>query len=211
LLIVDFRETAQSAISNQQSAISNQQSAISNQQSSLPPMTLRPALFIDRDGTLMEEVDHCCDPAHVRVYPGAAEELARARALGWAIIVITNQSGIGRGYFTVEQFQSVQEELCRQLGVPIEGTYMSPDLPNSGSLRRKPAPGMILEAAEDHDLDLGRSFMIGDKKIDIECGENAGVRTILVETGYGRDLSDCHPHFRTPTVTEAIQIALSHA
>jgi D-glycero-D-manno-heptose 1,7-bisphosphate phosphatase len=172
---------------------------------------LRPALFIDRDGTLMEEVDHCCDPTHVRVYPGAAEELARSRFLGWANIIITNQSGIGRGYFTIEQFLSVQEEVYRQVGHTIDGTYMAPDLPDSGSLRRKPAPGMILEAATEHGIDLERSFMIGDKKIDIQCGANAGVKTILVETGYGRDFSDCHPDFRVPTVTDAIRIALSHA
>ena len=170
---------------------------------------LKPALFIDRDGTLMEEVDHCCDPAHVRVYPGAPEELARARNLGWVNIIITNQSGIGRGYFTLDQFHSVQEEVYRQLGGAIDGAYMAPDLPGTDSPRRKPAPGMILEAAAEHGIDLSRSFMIGDKQIDIECGLDAGVRTILVETGYGRDFSDCHPHFRVPTVTEAIQIALA--
>ena len=170
--------------------------------------TLRPALFIDRDGTLIKEVDHCSDPTHVCVYPGAPEELARSRSLGWANIIITNQSGIGRGYFTVDQFHSVQEEVYRQLGGTIDAAYMSPDLPGSESLRRKPAPGMILEAAAEHGIDLSRSFMIGDKQIDIECGINAGVRTILVETGYGRDLSNCHPHFRAPTVTEAIRIAL---
>ena len=159
----------------------------------------------------MEEVDHCSDPAHVRIYPGAPRELARARSLGWINIIITNQSGIGRGYFSVEQFQSVQEEVCRQLGGTIDGAYMSPDLPGSESLRRKPAPGMILEAAAEHGIDLSRSFMIGDKQIDIQCGINAGVRTILVETGYGRDLSNCHPHFRAPTVTEAIQIALANS
>ena len=170
---------------------------------------LKPALFIDRDGTLMEEVDHCCDPAHVRVYPGAPEELARARSLGWVNIIITNQSGIGRGYFTIDEFHSVQEEVYRQLGGVIDGAYMSPDLPGTDSLRRKPAPGMILEAAAEHGIDLSRSFMIGDKQIDIECGANAGVRTILVETGYGRDFSECHPHFRVPTVTEAIRLALA--
>lgn len=170
---------------------------------------LRPALFLDRDGTLMEEVDHCCNPADVRVYAGVSEELARARSLGWILIVITNQSGIGRGYFTVDQFQSVQEELFRQIGVPIDGTYMCPDLPGTDSTRRKPAPGMLLEAAQEHAIDLTRSFMIGDKKIDIECGFNAGTRTILVETGYGRNTGDCKPDFRTPTVTEAIRIALS--
>jgi D-glycero-D-manno-heptose 1,7-bisphosphate phosphatase len=170
---------------------------------------LRPALFIDRDGTLMEEVDHCCDPALVRAYEGAAEELLRARSLGWANIIITNQSGIGRGYFTVEQFQSVQEELIRQLGDVIDDSYMAPDHPDNPTPRRKPAPGMILEAAAEHGLDLGRSWMIGDKAIDIECGRNAGVRTILVNTGYGKNTGACNPDHRTPTVTEAIRIALT--
>jgi len=172
------------------------------------PSQLKPALFLDRDGTLMEEVDHCHNPAHVRAYPGAAEELARARALGWFNIIITNQSGIGRGYFTENDFLAVQKELIRQLGQVIDATYMAPDLPENPSSRRKPAPGMILEAAMEHGIDLKRSFMIGDKKLDIECGKNAGVRTILVETGYGRNLSDCSPDFKTKTVTEAIRIAL---
>ena len=170
---------------------------------------LRPALFIDRDGTLMEEVDHCCDPALVRAYEGASEELLRARSLGWANIIITNQSGIGRGYFTVEQFQSVQEELIRQLGDVIDGSYMAPDHPDNPTPRRKPAPGMILEAAAEHGLDLSRSWMIGDKAIDIECGRNAGVRTILVDTGYGKNTGACNPDHRAPTVTEAIRIALT--
>lgn len=170
---------------------------------------LRPALFVDRDGTLMVEVDHCHDPKDVRAYPGAAEELARARSLGWAVIIITNQSGIGRGYFTVQQFESVQAELFRQLNGNIDASYMAPDLPGMGSTRRKPAPGMILEAAEDHGIDLKRSFMIGDRNFDIECGRNAGVRTILVETGYGKEHLGCGADFIAPTVTEAIRLVLN--
>jgi D-glycero-D-manno-heptose 1,7-bisphosphate phosphatase len=176
-----------------------------------PRSKLKPALFIDRDGTLMVEVDHCHDPAKVTAYPGAAEELARARSLGWANIIVTNQSGIGRGYFTVEQFQAVQQELLRQLGDVIDGSYMAPDHPDNPSARRKPAPGMLLEAAVEHGIDLTRSFMIGDKAIDIECGRNAGVRTILVETGYGKKTAECNPDHRAPTVTEAIGIALQSA
>jgi D-glycero-D-manno-heptose 1,7-bisphosphate phosphatase len=169
---------------------------------------LKPALFVDRDGTLMEEVDHCCDPEQVRAYPGAAEELRRARMLGWKAIIVTNQSGIGRGYFTREQFESVQRELLRQLGDAIDASYMAPDHPDNPSPRRKPAPGMLLEAAAEHGIDLTRSWMIGDKAIDIECGRNAGVRTILVETGYGKNVSGCNPDYTTPTVTEAIRIAV---
>jgi len=172
---------------------------------------LRPAIFVDRDGTLMVEVDHCRDPKYVKAYAGADEELARARSLGWAVIIITNQSGIGRGYFTVEQFESVQKELIRQLDGNIDASYMSPDLPGSGSSRRKPAPGMILEAAVDHGIDLQRSFMIGDKDLDIECGRNASVRTILVETGYGKKHLDCGADYIAPTITEAVRMVLSDA
>ncbi len=174
-------------------------------------LVLRPALFVDRDGTLMVEVDHCHDPADVRAYPGAAEALARARSLGWAVIIITNQSGIGRGYFTVEQFESVQKELISQLDGNIDASYMAPDLPGMGSTRRKPAPGMILEAAEDHGIDLKRSFMIGDRNFDIECGRNAGVRTILVETGYGKEHLGCGADFLVPTVTEAVHLVLDES
>lgn len=173
------------------------------------PLTLRPALFLDRDGTLMEEVDHCRDPALVKAYPGASKELSRAKALGWATIIVTNQSGIGRGYFTEEEFRAVQSELLRQLGNVIDASYMAPDHPDTPSPRRKPAPGMILEATAEHGIDLSRSWMIGDKAIDIECGRNAGVRTILVETGYGRKTAECSPDHRAPTVTEAIRIALA--
>ena len=97
----------------------------------------------------------------------------------------------------------------RQLGGAIHAAYMAPDLPDTGSLRRKPAPGMILEAAAEHGIDLARSFMVGDKDLDIECGRNAGVRTILVETGYGMKFPHCKPDFTAPTVTEAIRIALA--
>lgn len=173
------------------------------------PLILRPALFLDRDGTLMEEVDHCRDPALVKAYPGASKELSRAKAIGWATIIITNQSGIGRGYFTEEEFRAVQSELLRQLGNVIDASYMAPDHPDTPSPRRKPAPGMILEATAEHGIDLSRSWMIGDKAIDIECGRNAGVRTILVETGYGLKTAECSPDHRAPTVTEAIRIALA--
>jgi D-glycero-D-manno-heptose 1,7-bisphosphate phosphatase len=169
----------------------------------------RPALFIDRDGTLMDEVDHCRDPKDVRAIAGAADELARARSMGWAAVIVTNQSGIGRGYFTEEQFRSVQEELLRQLGGMIDASYHAPDHPDTPSTRRKPAPGMILEAAADLGLDLSRSWMIGDKALDIEAGKNAGVRTILVETGYGLKVTGCEPDHRVPTVVEAIRAALA--
>jgi D-glycero-D-manno-heptose 1,7-bisphosphate phosphatase len=176
---------------------------------SSPCGILRPALFLDRDGTLMEEVDHCRDPDDVRAYPGARSLLQRAGQLGFARIIVTNQSGIGRGYFSEADFLAVQKELLRQLGGEIDATYMAPDHPDTASDRRKPAPGMILEAAAEHGIDLLRSWMIGDKPIDIECGRNAGVRTILVGTGYGSKAGPCGEDHRVPSVIEALSLVLA--
>lgn len=180
----------------------------SSEKNKTAPKKLRPALFLDRDGTLMEEVDHCHRAEDVRAIQGVADKLAEARLQGWVNIIITNQSGIGRGYFTEKEFFVVQEELQRQLNGLIDASYMAPDLPDTGSLRRKPAPGMILEAAVEHQIDLSRSFMIGDRAGDIGCGRAAGCQTILVLTGYGKEHQDCDADFIAENVTEAIQIAL---
>jgi D-glycero-D-manno-heptose 1,7-bisphosphate phosphatase len=145
-----------------------------------------PAVFLDRDGTIMRDVDYCGDPAQVEVFPGAAGALGRLKAGGYKLVIVTNQSGIGRGYFSENDYRAVEWEFLRQLGEGlIDATYCCPDLPDGNSARRKPAPGMIFEAQRDHCLDLARSYFVGDKKSDIECGRNAGVRTILVQTGYG--------------------------
>ncbi|MCF7729485.1 MAG: HAD family hydrolase [Chthoniobacterales bacterium] len=169
----------------------------------------KPALFLDRDGTLMKEVDHCHDPKEVEAIEGAVRGLEKSRRQGWYNIIITNQSGIGRGYFTEKEFQAVQEELKHQLGDLIDATYMSPDLPNTYSLRRKPAPGMFLEAAQDLGINLSASFMIGDRTSDIEAGRAAGCRTILVLTGYGQENRNCGADFIVKDVTEAIDVALN--
>lgn len=142
----------------------------------------------------MRDVDYCGDPQQVEVFPGAAETLRKLKGAGYKLIIITNQSGIARGYFSEEDYRAVEREFLRQLGSNlIDGTYYCADLPGTDSPRRKPAPGMILEAQRDHRLDLARSFVIGDKASDIGCGQNAGVRTILVQTGYGAHESEIEP------------------
>ena len=156
----------------------------------------------------MKEVDHCHRPEEVHAIEGAAAILEKTRAQGWLHLIITNQSGIGRGYFTKTEFDSVQEELQRQLNGLIDGVYMSPDMPGSNSTRRKPEPGMILEAAEKFNIDLPHSFMIGDRTSDIEAGRAAGCRTILVLTGYGKEHRDCGADFIAEDVTEALKIVL---
>ena len=169
---------------------------------------MTPALFLDRDGVLMEDVHYCADPALVRVYPGAGEALRKARAAGFRTILITNQSGVGRGLMTEAQYRAVEAEFLRQLGQgSIDASYFCPDPPGVPSTRRKPAPGMVLEAAAEHDLDLARSFFIGDKDSDLECGRRAGMRTVLVLTGYGRQQS-CEPDLTAADIVEAVELVL---
>jgi D-glycero-D-manno-heptose 1,7-bisphosphate phosphatase len=145
-----------------------------------------PAVFVDRDGTIVEDGDYCSDPKLVHVFKGAAEALRQLKAKGYKLIIITNQSGLGRGFFTLDQYGAVETEVLRQLGKGlIEATYFCPDTPGKPSKCRKPNPGMILQAAQDHHVDLSRSFFIGDKEID-ECGHNAGVKTIRVRTGFDK-------------------------
>ena len=147
----------------------------------------RPAVFIDRDGTIMHDADYCSDPKKVQIFPGVPEALRRLKSKGFKLIIITNQSGIGRGFFAVDQYRAVEAEVLRQLGDGlIDSTYFCPDVPGQPSKCRKPAPGMVLEAARDHDVDLSRSFFIGDKEIDAECAHNAGVRAIRVRTGFDK-------------------------
>src|SRR6266700_8373321 len=146
------------------------------------------AVFVDRDGTIMHDADYCSDPKQVQIFPGIPEALRRLKAAGFKLIIITNQSGIGRGLITMEQYRAVEEKVLRELGPDlIEATYFCPDVPGQHSSCRKPAPGMILQASREHRIDPSRSFFIGDKEIDAECGRNAGVRTIRVQTGFQRD------------------------
>ena len=146
-----------------------------------------PAVFVDRDGTIIHDADYCSDPKQVQIFDGAAAALRRLKDAGYKIIVITNQSGIGRGFFSEKQYRAVESEVLRQLGDNlIDATYFCPDAPGKPSKCRKPAPGMVLEAARDHDVDLSRSFLIGDKEIDAECAHNAGVRAIRVRTGFDK-------------------------
>lgn len=178
------------------------------------PAPLRPAVFLDRDGTLMEEVHYCADPALVRLFPGTVDALRELRKAGFLLVIITNQSGIGRGLITVEQYEAVHAELLRQLGHPqaplIDGTWHCPDAPPTPSPRRKPGPGMVLEAAEALGIDLSASWFIGDKAADVECGRRAGTRTVLVETGYGKSENAAKPDFLTKDIVGATRIILEH-
>lgn len=166
------------------------------------------AIFLDRDGTLMEEVHYCGDPARVHVYPGVPESLRSLKQAGFRLFIVTNQSGIGRGIITEAQYHAVQTEFLRQLdGDWIDRSYFCADAPGVVSLRRKPEPGMVLEAAKEFGIDLSRSFLIGDKRSDIECGRRAETRTIQVLTGYGEEQSG-GADFTVPNFVEAARLVL---
>ena len=170
---------------------------------------LSAAVFIDRDGTIIEDADYCSHPKQVKLLDGVSEALRRLKSNGFKLIVITNQSGIGRGFFTVDEYRAVESEVSRQLGHNlIDATYFCPDVPGQHSSHRKPSPGMILQAKREHQIDLARSFFIGDKEIDVECGRNAGVRTIRVQTGFDRDITRSAAHWVAKDLPAAARIIL---
>lgn len=159
----------------------------------------RPALFLDRDGTLIELIDYLSDPADVALIPDILADVRQAKEDGHAVVVVTNQSGIGRGYYLWAAFEAVQarlDELLAAAGVAVDATYACPHPPPDAggpesSPYRKPAPGMLLRAAEDLRLDLGCSRIIGDSASDLAAGKAAGLPTgILVTDGYGQKDAD---------------------
>lgn len=134
----------------------------------------------------MEDANYCSRPEQVRLIEGASEALRALKGAGFRLVIVTNQSGIGRGYYTVADYEAVQARLFELLGAGlIDATYFSPEAPEARSPRRKPSPEMVFEAARDLGLDLARSWFIGDKAIDVQCGHAAGTRSILVRTGHG--------------------------
>ena len=168
---------------------------------------LSPAVFMDRDGTIMEDTHYCSNPKDVRIFPGVAEALRRLKSRGFKLIVITNQSGIGRGLFTLDQYRAVEGELLRQLGDGlIDATYYCPDVPGQPSNCRKPAPGMVVQATRDHQIDLSRSFLVGDKEIDVGCAHNAGVRAIRVRTGIQPDIKGTMADWIADDLPGAVEI-----
>ena len=176
--------------------------------------TLRPAAFLDRDGTLIEEVNYLHRPEQVRVLPGVAATLRRLRGEGVALIVVTNQSGVARGYFTEAEFHAVHRHLEGELGLAFDGVYACFHHPHgevpayAGPCAcRKPTPGMLHDAAAAHGLDLGASAIFGDKVSDVATGTSLGVAGWLVRTGHGANectlpAAAAWPH--APSLPEAV-------
>ena len=150
------------------------------------------AVFLDRDGTIIEEKNYLSRVEEVVIFPGAAAALGRLCQAGFKLFIVSNQSGVGRGYFTLAEVQVVNHYIVRELEreqVRFEKIYIAPEAPETPSRGRKPSPQFLLDAREEFGVTLAESFMIGDKLIDLECGWNAGVRKcLLVRTGYGAEL-----------------------
>jgi len=147
------------------------------------------AVFLDRDGTLIEEKEFLHRPDEVVIYPRVAAALRRLQEAGFKLFIVTNQSGVGRGYFTLADVEAVNAHLAREFtrdGVRFEKIYVAPEAPGQPSRGRKPSPQFLFDARDAFALDLAQSYMIGDKLGDVECGWNAGVKqSLLVRTGYG--------------------------
>jgi D-glycero-D-manno-heptose 1,7-bisphosphate phosphatase len=141
------------------------------------------AVFLDRDGTLIDDVGYISDPADVRLVPGAADALQALRDAGFRLVVASNQSGLGRGLVTQEEADAVHQRFVEELdraGGQIDAAYYCPHAPEEGCDCRKPLPGLIIDAARELELDLKRSFMVGNSDVDVAAGKAAGCRAILL-------------------------------
>jgi D-glycero-D-manno-heptose 1,7-bisphosphate phosphatase len=176
-----------------------------------------PTVFLDRDGTINRDVHHLSDPAQLELLPGAAEGLRRLQEAGCPLVVVSNQSPIGRGWFTEDRLREINARLAEMLaaeGVTITGWYWCPHTPDAGCDCRKPAPGMFFRACEELGVILDGSWIVGDRLSDMQAGRQAGARSILVATGYGQGESElprrreCVDHF-VPTLREAAEIILA--
>lgn len=151
------------------------------------------AVFLDRDGTLIEEVNFLATVEETELFSFTIEALKLFRDAGFLLFITTNQSGIARGYFDASAVNAIHAKIQNELkanSLRIESFHFCPHFPDAGCKCRKPNTGMIEQALENFDVDLSQSWMIGDKILDIEMGFNAGTKTALVKTGYGKEHQD---------------------
>ena len=155
------------------------------------PLLVNKAVFLDRDGVLVEEKNYLHRPADVAFIPGAVAALKRLASAGFKLFIVTNQSGVGRGYFTMAEVEKVNAHILGELaqhGAVVQKIYVAPEAPDQPSRGRKPSPQFLFDARDEFGVNLSGSYMVGDKLIDLECGWNAGVaKSILVRTGYGKE------------------------
>ena len=144
------------------------------------------AVFLDRDGTLIEEVNFLSRVEDLKIFPYTGEALRSLKDAGFLVIVVTNQSGIGRGIYDADAMHAIHDAMQSRLHDMIDAFYFCPHLPCDGCTCRKPGLGMIEQAAADFPIEFNGSWMVGDKNIDVETAHNAGMKGAMVMTGYGR-------------------------
>jgi D-glycero-D-manno-heptose 1,7-bisphosphate phosphatase len=155
----------------------------------MSPGDTAPAVFLDRDGTLIEDLEYPREPDLVRIVPGASEALERLAAAGFLLVVVSNQSGIGRGIVSPDEAARVHDRFVEEFArreIGFAGAFYCPHAPDADCECRKPSPKMLLDAASALGIDLSRSFIVGDKPSDVEAGRRAGCRTVLLGTGGDR-------------------------
>ena len=183
------------------------------------------AAFLDRDGTINVEVGYLSKPDDLELIPGAARAVARLNDAGYIVVVVTNQAGVARGYFTEEDVRLVNQRMIEVLGpwgARIDGIYYCPHHPDFGDETyrkdcdcRKPNTGMVTQAAQEFDIDLSRSYVVGDHMGDVLLGINAGARSIHVLTGHGDSEREkliensISPVYLASDLTEAVEYILS--
>ncbi|MDQ2747129.1 MAG: HAD family hydrolase [Acidobacteriota bacterium] len=168
----------------------------------------RKTVFIDRDGTLIEEVNFLSRIEDLRFFDFTDEAIRLLKKNGFTVIVITNQSGIGRGFFTETAMREIHGRIQNNLTKKLDAFYFCPHLPDANCVCRKPNVGMIEAAQKDFAIDLENSWIIGDKAIDVETGFNANIKTALVLTGYGRkdiDKLEKKPDIVAENLLEAVK------
>lgn len=176
------------------------------------------AVFLDKDGTLIEDVGYMSSHHQVKFIPGAPEAIKKLNEAGFKVIIISNQAGVARGLVTENMVMTIDKTINKQLlaqGAHFDAAYYCPHHPEHGVYPykqacdcRKPNPGMIKKAQKRFDLDLAKSFMIGDKATDIECGRNAGLKTVIVKTGYG-EVAGAKPDQVAANLSGAVNWVLS--
>jgi histidinol-phosphate phosphatase family protein len=166
-------------------------------------------ILLDRDGTLIEERHYLARPDGVFLVPGAAAALKRLRELGWGAILVSNQSGVGRGRLTREQVEAIHAHLERLLArhsARLDAIYYCPHHPDERCRCRKPRPDLVRSAARDLGFDPSQCVVVGDKPADLELGKRVGARTILVRTGYGSRTEQSHRHLADAVVDSIAQL-----
>lgn len=179
--------------------------------------TGRPAVFLDRDGTINVEKNYLHRIEDFQFIEGAPEAIKKLNQAGYLVLVVTNQSGVARGYFSLADVEALHlhlTELLAEAGAHVDGFYICPHHPTAGEGQwrrvcscRKGEPGMLLKAAKEHGIDLSRSYMIGDKEADVAAGEKAGCTSLLVLTGYGKKTAQSLAPHRAKRVSDLKEAA----